>query len=186
MSLMLLIERAGSAFADAWKIGSLNRPTADSGAKFGKGLARPFRVGIALLLPCMLSACGLASQCDVRSMTDLELIDDMIGKIVREIAATKRPGEVIYSGVQDFKSKNSNCCSVERPENYRGQGFTFPSGDEIELAIIFLRRTGGDTPYEIQHISIGPCADDYEESRYALSETDAKLALRAKQAWRIK
>lgn len=92
----------------------------------------------------------------------------LIERSIEEIVATKKPGEILYGSVNEFRTNNPDCCFVERPDTYKGKGFTFPAKDEIVLTLIFRRRAAGDTPYEVQHVAIGPCADDYEESRYSI------------------
>lgn len=105
------------------------------------------------------------------SISDRALVDVAVGKLVREIRASRHPGGVHYQTVPEFYAHNPSCCSIEKPEAIHEPLIQLPLSEETEITILYKRMNVGDTPYSYRYVSVGPCPTHMEEAeRYLTAE----------------
>ena len=147
--------------------------------------------GASIVCAVLLTSCsdgfGPFATCpEGDSVSDRELVEVAVDKLVREIRASKRSGEVHYQSTREFYERNPACCYIEEPSGRAGDELSLPFRDQVRLAIVFRRFEEGDKPYDFQHITIGRCLTHMEESGRLLSEVEFRRLLISKWEWKVR
>lgn len=131
----------------------------------------------ALSFSCLLLVSGCnaleTKGCEgMKWISSSDLVKMSINKIVNQ-SNSKIAGEMKYSGIADFQKINSPCCYIQKPGNFRENGFSLPiKYDRVEIAIIYRKYEDIKKPLRVRYVSIGMCPNDVD---YTETNTSLKV-----------
>lgn len=157
-------------------------------SKYGRWAPRPAALAAASLA-FATAACSDAPLSGCREgsfISDRALLDRAVNQLIEETKASARPGLVQYESAASFFAGNPNCCHIERPRSYSGGGLALPFREQVTLTIIYRRLEGGQEPYYLRRVAIGPCPADTEEAGYPMSVSQFEQSKAWQRTWRIR
>jgi hypothetical protein len=164
-----------------------DRRTCDNQASCG-GMNMAGKV-LTLLASCAaLASCGAPGvrNCGKEaSITDREIVNQVVSRIIMEGPRSSLTPRVQYATVEDFFRRNPSCCFITRPSPTPARTFQLPLQSEVEVTIRYRRLVSGERPYSLRHVTIGPCPRDHDDSELPITMEEYNRSQNWRWDWRV-